>query len=100
MNVEENIAFGLKLKKKTQQYVKDKIAYALKLVNMEGYEKRSPMSLSGGAAAAGGHCPGYRQRAKVLLLDEPLGALDLKLRTICSGADQDQEGSGDHLSSM
>ncbi|MBR3532518.1 MAG: ABC transporter ATP-binding protein, partial [Clostridiales bacterium] len=48
MNVEENIAFGLKLKKKSVSYIKDKIKYALKLVNLEGYEKRNTLSLSGG----------------------------------------------------
>ena len=48
MTVEENIAFGLKLKKKSKQYIKDKIAYALKLVNMEGYGKQTPTVLSGG----------------------------------------------------
>ena len=48
MTVEENIAFGLKLKKKSKQYIKDKIAYALKLVNMEGYGKQAPTVLSGG----------------------------------------------------
>ena len=73
MNVEENIAFGLKLKKKSQQYVKDKIAYALKLVNMEGYEKRSPMSLSGGQQQRVAIARAIVNEPKVLLLDEPLG---------------------------
>ena len=48
MTVSENIAFGLKLKKKSPQYIKDKIRYALKLVNMDGYEDREPTLLSGG----------------------------------------------------
>lgn len=48
MTIEENIAFGLKIKKKSKQYIKDKIQYALKLVNLDGYEKRNPDSLSGG----------------------------------------------------
>ena len=48
MNVEENIAFGLKIKKKSKEYIKDKIKYALKLVDLDGFEKRKPNSLSGG----------------------------------------------------
>ena len=63
MNVAENIAFGLKISGKTQAYIDDKIKYALKLVNLSGYEKRSIVN-----------------EPRVLLLDEPLGALDLKLR--------------------
>ena len=48
MNIEENIAFGLKIKKKSKSYIQDKIRYALKLVNLDGFEKRMPESLSGG----------------------------------------------------
>lgn len=48
MTIEENIAFGLKIKNKSDSYIKDKIKYALKLVNLEGFEKRKPTSLSGG----------------------------------------------------
>lgn len=48
MNIAENIAFGLKIKNKTKAYINDKIKYALKLVNLDGYEKRMPDSLSGG----------------------------------------------------
>lgn len=48
MSIAENIAFGLKIKNKSRDYIKDKIRYALKLVNLEGYENRSPDSLSGG----------------------------------------------------
>ena len=49
MTIAENIAFGLKIKRKSKAYIDDKIKYALKLVNLEGYENRSPALLSGGA---------------------------------------------------
>ena len=80
MSVAENIAFGLKIRNKPQAYINDKIRYALKLVNMDGAENRYPASLSGGQQQRVAIARAIVNEPKVLLLDEPLGALDLKLR--------------------
>ncbi len=80
MSIADNIAFGLMIKNKSDSYIKDKIKYALKLVNLEGFENRMPDSLSGGQQQRIAIARAIVNEPKVLLLDEPLGALDLKMR--------------------
>jgi len=80
MNVAENISFGLKIKKVSGSVVKQKVEAMLKLVNLSGFGKRSVSSLSGGQQQRVAIARALVNEPQVLLLDEPLGALDLKLR--------------------
>jgi len=80
MNVAENIAFGLKIKKVSGQVISQKVEAMLKLVNLSGFGKRSVTSLSGGQQQRVAIARALVNEPQVLLLDEPLGALDLKLR--------------------
>ena len=80
MNVYDNIAFGLRIKKTGEDIIRQKVTRMLALVNLEGYEKRNVTLLSGGQQQRVAIARALVNEPNVLLLDEPLGALDLKLR--------------------
>ena len=80
MNVYDNIAFGLKIKKEPKDVIEQKVNRMLKLVGLEDYGKRAVTEMSGGQQQRVAIARALVNEPKVLLLDEPLGALDLKLR--------------------
>ncbi len=80
LNVYENVAFGLRLKKMSEEVIREKVKSMLSMVNLKGFEKRNISTLSGGQQQRVAIARALVNDPKVLLLDEPLGALDLKLR--------------------
>ncbi len=80
MNVEKNIAFGLKIAGFTAEQIRQRVKEVLSLVKLDGYEKRAPKQLSGGQMQRIALVRAIAPRPKILLLDEPLSALDAKIR--------------------
>lgn len=85
MSIEDNVAFGLKMKHVGRTEIGQRVAESLKMVDLEGYGQRRPSQLSGGQQQRVAIARALVNRPEVLLFDEPLGALDLKLRLQMQG---------------
>ena len=97
LNVFENVAFALRERKVPKDEIEEKVHEMLSLVMLSNFAKRDVTSLSGGQQQRVAIARALIAQPKVLLLDEPLGALDLKLRKYAAGTQEDPESYRDHI---
>ena len=98
LDVKENVAFGLRRKKVDKPEIETRVKETMALVDLIGFENRKPPQMSGGQQQRVALARALVNHPKVLLLDEPLGALDMKLRkTDAARAEADPAGGRDHV---